>query len=746
MYRVALIQNQSEMAHYGYADARPLIAELDYETDLFTADNIDGLKGLLTRKQFDAIVLGSNALNDKTIRAELASEPFRQSFRSWLSENRGCLVLHQLRLGDLEDSSLSFLPPPLDSISAVVRPSTEKSADGEITFGQRTQDHILLLYPNQVDPAAVRQTAVGFRSLPALYWHSWRNFNLADWEVVLVDPSSTDGARSLLLSAREPRSYRVVVSALTLDWQKQRPLLQNLLTYIVEGRHNTAVLIDEASRNTAFDYLVGTLQSRKYPFKRYLLSNDAQGLLKHIKSGVHTILVLGPFNDHHQVPKLIADEIDNHVSSGTLKLITVEEKQRAIRRFSVAGRERLALPLLQDAELRIQAELREGYIDGSFWSTAETLQTLLDLSETVGDYKKFTKPLELANKHDREGSYDEVFGVTCAFLWMRATYFGVDADATKATASWIRARATKYDNREQLLAYLTLLNIGSIQKNEKDALAILLNGLTPEKLSENDVVVYLRAALAFRHLSAIPGLIATLSKSQIDGAWVDLATTATAITALIDSLDALRDGHASYGGAKPDIERMIFGGITYIQSALAESLVSGDRQNYPWDGKANTTVKCIQALLRFEKLVDLPIQELVATLDGYNRDSTKLLTTRQALSLLEELKQDNSGLKKDLAKASNEGALLGVKYDRAEQRAKRVALVAVIMPVILYLLITIIVAIFLAGGLSQFGSIMKIAFVDGFNVHLTVLAALAAYLVVPWSKLLKRLRTKHDEH
>jgi len=54
MYTIALIQNQSEMVHYGYADARPLIKELNYETELYTADNIDALATALNRNQYDA--------------------------------------------------------------------------------------------------------------------------------------------------------------------------------------------------------------------------------------------------------------------------------------------------------------------------------------------------------------------------------------------------------------------------------------------------------------------------------------------------------------------------------------------------------------------------------------------------------------------------------------------------------------------------------------------------------------------
>ena len=37
-------------------------------------------------------------------------------------------------------------------------------------------------------------------------------------------------------------------------------ILPKILTYVVEGKHNTALLSNEDNRNTAFDYLLGTLQ------------------------------------------------------------------------------------------------------------------------------------------------------------------------------------------------------------------------------------------------------------------------------------------------------------------------------------------------------------------------------------------------------------------------------------------------------------------------------------------------------
>lgn len=91
MYTVALVQNQSEMAHYGYADARPLLTDLRYDHVLYTADNIDDLRNALLRFRYDAVIFASNALNDKTIRAETEREGFRSTFRDCPVSNSSTL-------------------------------------------------------------------------------------------------------------------------------------------------------------------------------------------------------------------------------------------------------------------------------------------------------------------------------------------------------------------------------------------------------------------------------------------------------------------------------------------------------------------------------------------------------------------------------------------------------------------------------------------------------------------------------
>src|SRR3954452_22310614 len=112
MYRVALVQNQSEMAHYGYADARPLLDELapKYSYWLVTGDNIAELAPALARRQVDGVVLGSNALNDKSILRTLCEESFAELLGEYLASGHGLLTLMQIVLAMRRGPTLSLLP------------------------------------------------------------------------------------------------------------------------------------------------------------------------------------------------------------------------------------------------------------------------------------------------------------------------------------------------------------------------------------------------------------------------------------------------------------------------------------------------------------------------------------------------------------------------------------------------------------------------------------------------------------
>jgi hypothetical protein len=280
-----------------------------------------------------------------------------------------------------------------------------------------------------------------------------------------------------------------------------------------------------------------------------------------------------------------------------------------------------------------------------------------------------------------------------------------------------------------VLAYLTFAELGILTEAEHQALVNVLTELRPERLSEIDLVVYLRAALVSKHVAVIPALVSALKGKQVGGVWVDLATTATAVATLTDVLTALRSQSTTYGILKPDIESMIFGGIIYIQEALDRSVTaSGSSPGYPWDGKASTTVKCIQAWLKFEDLIDLPVYELVEALARYDVQSSRLLSGRQALSVLEDLKQDNGKLREEISQ-------LVAQSKKVERRARRALASGLCALILGYVLVTTVSAIAISGAIPLL-AVLKTAFVDGWAFHLAFVGAVAAYLAIPWRNLI----------
>jgi hypothetical protein len=726
MFIIALVQNQSEMSHYGYADARPLLEEFGYQSVLYTAQNIEELVPDLKRPRFDAILFASNALNDKTIRDTVMSEAFKNSFRQFLSTGKGCLILHQLRMAQ-DGLALKFLPEPLSSIQPKVRGQDEKASDGDLRLTSIAESQVSFLYPVSVRIPDVKKACLSFRSLKGLYWHHWQNVSETDWDILLYDMGPDGLQRPLILASKGFESFRIELCSLTIDWQRQKGLLRNILTYVVEGKHNTAILKDPQNTSAAFEYFAECLKSRKYPFRMYYMDQNLEDFEVNVRNGVHTIVILGPFVDEARIGKGIASLLWGYVENGRIKLISTTQDKR-VKGFNIAGRERFALRLLRDLQLSIQQELYHGYIDGSFWSTVESLQILNDMVEYVKPvYDKETLNLvfKLTKTHDQSGSYDGVFGVTCALLWLRSAYLGVNDNDTQRTLKWVRDNLADYEDREKALVYHTLIDTEVATNDEKDALRNLLLGqqLKFEHLSEIDMIVYLRAAVLIGIKDMVVPIVGRLQQNQRDGKWIDLATTATAVVALLDALALLKkEDPNEYARTRPCLELMIFKAIIYLQDSMGVS--SGIKNvTYPWDNKASTSLKCIHAWLKFEELIDLPIYELIDALKSYSMTENVRATSETALTILDELRKENRLL-------SEKTTQQAPKIRETQQLSTRNRILWIAVSLLLYFLISVIVGSSLVGWNTSISEMLKKSFVDAWGFHLGVASLAAAVLGV----------------
>ena len=309
-HRVALIQSQSEMAHYSYADAAPLLAHLNYRVTLITAHDSDRLAAGLAG-EYDAIILASNALNDKLIRQNFEAAETRSALRVFLKNGGGLLLLHQMGVANSGSPVLDICPDEIPKIRLIARGNAEPAAGGALELAPGTVRHTLLTYPNSIDAEELQRQALDFPALRGLYWHYFEDVSPAHWDSLVVD-SAPAQSRSLVFATKQSSEIRVVVSSLALDWQRQRTLFENLVRYVVEDRHNTALLSAATHPSTSFSYLIASLRSRRFPFRHYLTGPDPAAELDELRrcidNGVHATLLLAPYVQESELPEQLLQQ------------------------------------------------------------------------------------------------------------------------------------------------------------------------------------------------------------------------------------------------------------------------------------------------------------------------------------------------------------------------------------------------------------------------------------------------------
>lgn len=734
MYSIALVQNQSEMAHYSYADARPLLDGYSYR--LFTGDNIGELPLMISRRQVNALVLGSNALNDRDIMRALCNPDFAQRLHGFLEAGRGVFCLQQIGLAMRKGPTLDVLPEPFGTLLPTVLPRDDTAiTSGRLEFGSPAAPHVALIYPIVVEPELVRARACGFRSLPGLYWHYWEGVDLSDWDQLIVDPTE-EKVRPLVLASKESKPGRIVASALPLDWQKQTDLFRNLLAYVVEGRHNLAT-INLSDSDLTIEYLRESLEARWLPFAQYTLPKDVSDAVRNVAVGIHSTLLIGSGGRLGELPTPLLATIEQAVLGGRLRVIELGDGSFGTRSMNVVSRELRPRRLLQATEAQIQAELRLGYIDDSFWSHVETLQAIEQMPNRTLTYGRLQDAaFAITQNHDRGGSYDEIFGATCAYYWLRATYLGVDSDEARETAAWLRRSLPDYEVHDRVLAHLVFAAMGQLTPAERVDLITIIDTLDVDVLSETQLLQHLRAALA---ANASPDQLVALALAlvgrQRDGIWIDLTTTASAANALLDVLDVLQ-GRPEQAAAVAQIERSVRAAVLFILRVLAQSEASPEPHSYPWDGKARTTTKCLQAWLKFDSLQDLPVFELLENLGRADHDATRSASTQTALKVLQEAGEENARLRLENATQRHE-----LNAASGAIRVRSSALVAA--SVAGYLLITLLIGLLIDTHWAL-GRAADIGFVSGWGFH-SGLAGLLLGIVGLYLSLRRRHKGKEAD-
>jgi hypothetical protein len=155
---------------------------------------------------------------------------------------------------------------------------------------------------------------------------------------------------------------------------------------------------------------------------------------------------------------------------------------------------------------------------------------------------------------------------------------------------------------------------------------------------------------------------------------------------------------------------------------------------YPWDNKASTSLKCIQAWLNFENLITLPVHELSESLKIYSIEEQIKSSTGTSLTILDELRKENINYIETLSK-------LSVKFQETEQFFKLRPYLIVTSFFILYISLSLIVYSILINGLP-IKTLIQGAFIDQGIIHIALLTLIATVIGIIWQK--SKVKDKND--
>ncbi|MEH7492524.1 coiled-coil domain-containing protein, partial [Neobacillus niacini] len=688
MQKIALIQNQVYMSYASKSDIRPLLANFGYQSEnvnLYTSHNIKKLKYELGTGEIDAVIFSSNSLSEKSIKAEVESESFVHAFSIFLNQGKGCLILHQLNIasGSSSDPGGTFKFLPMKSPKAVKRVK-EDVTKGDFIKSRITESHPLFNYPNYVSIQELKQHCIRKKGL---YWHYLDDVDSTEWDVLLHDESENFSRRPLLITPRETSKHRVVISSLNLDWQREEILLQNMILFVLEGKCNTAILKDATYNSMAFEFFLKTLNSQNYRFRLYELSSDLSEFKKQIEQGIHSIVVLGPTNldgEHREKEELLnkVDQFLNpYINEGKVKYIGIEPEGNNFKQFFIAGREKFALRILQDTEIKIHRIFQQNkLIDDSFWSSVETLKLLTQMEEVNSTFTMETvkSVFEYAQKNlVANASYNGLLVPTSSLLWLRAKYLGVEAEETQNTINWMKLALLSGEEAEIecVLAYNTLLELQIDTEFTTEQLNRLITSKDLTGYNEIEIVHYIKAAILLKDIEKIKAFITTLeTKRNQEMLWIDIAISANIVNLLLEALVMLKEHDAYTADIEETIEKLVFPTVIIMQN-MTNTNPGEAGIDFKWDNKANTTLKCVSAMLKFEELMDLPVTEMVQSIVSYSHSGNQLLDNKTALQVIEEFKEANKELEmknKELDEILNvqktmQQALLDEKIEMEDQ-------------------------------------------------------------------------------
>lgn len=698
MYRVAVLQNQSESLRAGYADvAQNFGAQLrlrGYEFVPFDGANIGSLFEPLSPQHlatFDALYISTNATSDAKTRVALEGGiPHLDEF---LRSGKGIYLGYQKKMswpsGQRPESG-SLLPDPY-CVAMEERPGAERdSSVGKISVSppqRHSVGHFLLMNsPNRVTEELIMTHARENDFKAHVYRSVLVPSNEAAFETVLEDSSYGGMPRRLMLVNRSSHvGERVVVSTIAIDWENHQRLLENVITYIAEGVPHVA-LIAPPQGDTDFDFIRSTAKLLRVTNREYASLSEVPEEFTRI----HDIYVVSA-----KRPQQSVQEFWDVVSGPRPRAIQHASSFRRLYHLGTRAQGRSSLTryvnytsidvVMNEALLWIEQQFDGGLWAGGFWNSHDVLQMMDALDVNVKPY--LPGVLRDIQPHLRPGGYDAVMGPSCGLLALlnrlsiryeeelSAGNFVVERRADIAT--WILENSESQSDVARQVAARALFGKGGggvlevlRGRGKESALkslrSIVRTGLNvPARVSSMSTMDLVRLVQLTYDVptleSVFTAAVAELMHRQDEsGLWGSVGRTANIVTSILEVEDLVLD---------VEWDEAV--------SRAVEALRGGYRQDLrSWGGNIQDTAMSVHALGLYRSRYDVESQELFETVEADARSCQRSPSVGHARIDLSELfarerkREENlQALSREVSEARQVMAAASQERARSQRRA-----------------------------------------------------------------------------
>jgi len=670
MFRVGVIQNESEILRSGYANVAQTLTALpglvDYEFVAYDGGNIGALFQQASSNHIstlDSLFISTNAASDSITRRELSSH--LPDIEAFLAAGKGIYLGYQKKLSvNSEDDACDVLLPHPYATKMLNRPLEEvDSGDGRISLtqglGQGPHAHLILNSPHKVTEQMVMDHCQENDFKRHLYRCELRPSNHDAYISVLEDASYGGTARPLLMINRSsPNGERVIISTIAVDWENHVNLLVNILTYLTEGVPRFALLRTHGE-DRVFDYLISTARLMRVPYRLYGQFAPPIGEL----SNVHDVYVVAsgwPATEVLDLWRQLGDEPSKHrlrPASSFKRLYHLGETLDGVTSLTRYANYTSIDIVMNEALLWLERQYDQGFWGGGFWNTFDVLTTFDALGIDVAPYlPEVCLDLEA---HLMHGGYDSVMGPTCGTLILLNRLSekhakildrcGFGFSRIGKVAEWILNNVGQQTEIGRQVAYQALVSSGSepviasLSTEFQVALDSLRKGMESsvfnslkhlDRTGDMDLVRLL--SLSSYGLGAKPvrqAVIGELLRRQAEnGLWGSVGKTAGILVALLSNLvdDEERE----------QVKTGVFKGVEALRGAYGQG---------SWNGVIQDTAMCLHALALYNEFYESATQDLFEGIESDSRTWVRQRYVGDARVDLSDLFEREAELRAELA-------------------------------------------------------------------------------------------------